>query len=377
MAKTLYEFCLERDEFDLLVQWDKEKNGDLTPRTVTSGSHRKIWWKCFQGHSWQAVVYTRTNQHSGCPYCAGRMLSPMSCRLAEEAPRLVKEWHPSKNVGLLPNDVSPGSHKRVWWKCEKGHEWIAQVKSRVQGANCPVCTNRKILKGFNDLATTHPKLADQWHKQKNGPLTPEGVGGGSHRKVWWQCEKGHEWEATILSRTSVGCGCPICAGKVVVPGVNDLGSQNPRVAAQWHPDKNGEMTPRDVTPYSNRSVWWQCEKGHEYRSIIGRRVQSDTGCPYCTNRKVLAGFNDLATLEPVIAAQWQEELNGELTPQMVTVGSSKKVWWQCDEGHVWRAVIYSRTGSGRYGCPVCAGKVKEPKQIRYGEMIAERKGSGA
>ena len=87
---------------------------------------------------------------------------------------------------------------------------------------------------------------------------------------------------------------------------------------------------------------------------------------------MLAGFNDLATLEPKIAEQWHPEFNEPLTPQMVTPGSAKKVWWQCAEGHIWRAVIYSRTGGKKCGCPVCSGKVKESRQIRYADIMAER-----
>lgn len=372
MAKSLYDFCIERDEFELLVQWDKQKNGELTPRNVKKGSHRKIWWKCAFGHSWQAVVYTRTGQSSGCPVCAGKTMPPSVRILSDECPELAKEWHPSKNADLSPHDVPPGSHLRVWWQCEKGHEWVAQIKSRAQGAKCPICSNKKVQIGINDLATTHPEIAAQWHKTKNGTLTPQSVVYGNYRKVWWQCEKGHEWQAPIMSRTSMGNGCPICAGKVVIPGINDLASQKPHIAAQWHPTKNGTLTPQSIAPYSNRHVWWICEKGHEYRATIACRTQSETDCPYCKNRKVLAGFNDLETLAPYLAAQWQKELNAPLTAQMVTPGSSKKVWWQCPEGHIWQAVIYSRTGGKKCGCPVCSGKVKESRQIRYADIMAER-----
>lgn len=288
MGKSLYDDCIERDAFELLVQWDQQKNGTLTPR-----------------------------------------------------------------------DVARGSHKKVWWKCGFGHAWQAEIKSRTQGTRCPVCSNKRLVPGVNDLGTTHPSIASQWHKEKNGQLTPQSVVHGNHRKVWWRCEKGHEWQASVLSRTSNGNGCPVCAGKVVVPGVNDLASQRPRVASQWHPTHNGDLTPWDVAPYSNRKVWWVCEKGHAYRAAIAHRSQFDSDCPYCMNRKVLTGFNDLATTEPKIASQWHPELNGGLNPQMVTAGSHKKVWWQCSEGHVWKAVIYSRTGSKKCGCPVCAGKVKQ------------------
>lgn len=359
MPKSLYEFCLERDDFLLLVQWDKEKNGSLTPRDVPFGSHKKVWWRCEFGHQWEAVVYTRTGQGSGCPYCKGKKMLPFCRTLATEFPELVKQWHPTKNVGLSPQDVPPATHRKVWWVCENGHEWQAQINSRTRGSGCPVCSNRKVHLGENDLATTHPELVPQWHPTKNGMLTPEKVVAGNRRKVWWRCGKGHEWCATIQSRANGGNGCPACDGKQVVPGENDLERLFPQIAIQWHPTKNGSLKPDMVTAFSNRRAWWMCSLGHEYQTVIAHRAQKASGCPYCTNRKVLKGFNDLATLEPEIAKQWHPELNGSLSPSQVTTGSHKKVWWQCSEGHVWKAVVYSRATGAKSGCPVCAGTVKK------------------
>ena len=128
------------------------------------------------------------------------------------------------------------------------------------------------------------------------------------------------------------------------------------------------MTPEQVTPYSNRRVWWRCAQGHEWRAPVGGRTKAGSDCPYCTNRKVLAGFNDLATLEPDIAAQWHPTLNGAMTPDMVTLGSHQRVWWQCAEGHVWNAVVYSRTGPQKCGCPVCAGRISGKRLEQYGKL---------
>ncbi len=254
---------------------------------------------------------------------------------------------------------------RVWWRCEKGHEWQAVVKSRSAGCGCPVCTNRAIRQGDNDLTATHPELARQWHSGKNGTLTPRDVTAGAHRKVWWRCEKGHVWQASVFSRANGGTGCPYCAGKRVLPGENDLATLFPAIAAQWHPGRNGALTPEMVSPYSNRKVWWRCEKGHAYQAVIGARTIHASGCPYCAGRKVLAGFNDLSTVEPKVAAQWHPTLNGGLTPEMVTAGSRRKVWWICAEGHVWKAAVYSRAGKQKCGCPVCAGRGKRSRLYRY------------
>lgn len=80
---------------------------------------------------------------------------------------------------------------------------------------------------------------------------------------------------------------------------------------------------------------------------------------------MLAGFNDLATLEPAVAAQGHPTLNGTLTPQQVTAASHKRVWWECPSGHVWKAVIYSRASGKKHGCPICSGTVRLNKQARY------------
>lgn len=270
---------------------------------------------------------------------------------------LLSQWDKAKNGQLSPESVTYGSHRKVWWLCEKGHSWQASIRSRVYGCGCPVCAGRMLLPGVNDLAALHPELAAQWHPSKNGALRPGDLLPGTRRKVWWQCEKGHEWQAAIAARAA-GSGCPVCANKAVLPGVNDLASRYPAIAARWHETKNAPLTPRNVTPFSNRSVWWRCPLGHEYKAPVSHRTMRGGGCPYCSGHRVLSGFNDLATLEPAIAAQWHDALNSPLTPDMVTVGSKRKVWWRCEKGHSWQSVIYSRTGARRCGCPVCAGKMK-------------------
>jgi len=360
MAKSFFEFCMEHNDVTLLKQWDEKANGNLTPHNVSFNSHKKIWWRCAEGHSWESRVYDRNPGKLGCPYCIGRFPIPGETDLASSHPELALQWDLEKNGSFKPSQVSRGSKKKAWWLCEKGHSWYAIIKSRVQGNGCPFCTNRKILPGFNDLATTNPELSLQWDYTKNRDLTPNNVFAGSTQSVWWLCEKGHSWRANIASRVN-GNGCPVCSGKKIIPGENDLETAFPEIASQWHPTKNTPLAANMVSPYSNKAVWWLCEKGHEYRTATSVRTTRNSGCPYCTNRKVLSGFNDLATTHPELAAQWHPTLNGELTPQMVTCGSTKKVWWLCPDGHVWKTVVYSRGGISKSGCPVCAGKAKPNK----------------
>lgn len=373
MRKTFYDYCMERGNLELLQQWDVERNGN--PQDFSYGSRRKVWWHCPKGHAWTAALYTRTSG-SGCPYCAGRRVVPGETDLASQFPNLARQWQREKNLPLTPEEVSVGSHQKVWWRCGKGHEWQAIVKSRTGGADCPYCSNHTLLPGENDLGSTHPRLAAQWDAEKNTGLTPRDLTAGSRKKVWWHCAKGHQWQAMVASRTR-GAGCPVCAGKQVVPQENDLGSCFPAIAAQWHFGKNGTLTPETCSPASNRRVWWLCPQGHSYQAAVSARTVNGSGCPYCAGRKVLEGFNDLATLEPKISDEWHSSLNGSLTAAMVTVGSRRKVWWQCPLGHVWKAVVYSRTGPKRTGCPVCAGRTAGARQQRYGALLAETSQSTA
>lgn len=354
MRETLKEYCLKYSREDLLLQWHDSKNGDLTPSDVSFGSHKKIWWQCKKGHEWQSAVYARTEKACGCPYCAGKRIAPGQ-DFGSIFPELAAQWHPQKNGKAQPNQYLPGSHTSVWWCCGQGHEWRAMIKSRVEGNGCPYCSGRAVLAGENDLQTMAPMLAEQWHPTKNGNLHPTQVTPGSAQKVWWQCERGHEWQAEVYTRTS-GKGCPVCAGRVIIPGENDLESYDPELARQWCREKNGRLLPNQVSAYSSKQVWWQCERGHQWKAVISSRTFSNNGCPYCGNRKLLAGFNDLKTLEPLVAAQWHPTKNAPLEPTMVMPGSTRRVWWKCIDGHEWKAVIYSRTGTQKCGCPECAGR---------------------
>lgn len=273
--------------------------------------------------------------------------------------RLLQQWDKKENAPLTAHDVAATSHKKVWWRCELGHRWQASIATRLDGCGCPVCANRVILAGFNDLASKNPALAKQWHPTKNGGLKPSQVGLGYQRKVWWQCEKGHAWQASVASRVKESAGCPICSNYIALAGYNDLATRYPAIAAQWHPTKNGALSPDQIVAGSNRYVWWQCRLGHSWRAKVVDRTRGTNGCPYCASRKTLAGFNDLATTHPDVAAQWHPELNGTLTPQQVTAGSNRRIWWICPEGHVWRTAVYNRTGKKRQtNCPICAGNCR-------------------
>lgn len=485
---------------DIAKQWHPTKNRTLRPEDVLPKSNKKVWWICEKGHEWKAAIESRTDGR-GCPTCANyrRSLSKRAKSFEQSVafshPDLCKEWDFNKNEPLRPEVFTAGSHKKVYWICQRGHSWLAQIKARVKGTGCPDCkfgwktslreialycelkaifpgtlwretihgrecdvyipqhtiaievdgriyhehkeeddwdkkqhlesagvilyrvrdkgleksSDKDIIVGVREphtsvvqklltailryeklpqderndvefylkqnrllgteeyneicsrlpapefeesLAFLFPEISKQWNDQRNGHLRPAMFSPGSNQKVWWKCERGHEWEATIANRTLAGSGCPICIGRQVGPD-NNLAVQKPELAKEWHPTRNGNLKPTDVTPGSHEKVWWICSKGHEWRTKVQARNRG-SDCPYCSGRK--AGFdNTLEMQRPDLARQWCQEKNGDLKPSDVTPGSNKRVWWKCARGHEWYAQINSRAGNGR-GCPVCAGK---------------------
>ena len=207
------------------------------------------------------------------------------------------------------------------------------------------------------LDILYPHIAAEWDNEKNNGLRPSDVTIGSAKKVWWHCEKSHLWKASVRDRLKRHSTCPYCSGRKVLEGFNDLTTVRPDIASQWCYPLNGDLTPAMVTYGSGRKVWWECEHGHTWEATINSRTGMGSGCPYCAGKKPIAGYNDLKTLYPDIANEWNDSLNGELKPDMVSYGSNKCVWWECPEGHVWKALVSSRTNGGT-GCPICAGLMR-------------------
>ena len=347
------------------AEWHPTLNGDLRVSSVTAGVAKKAWWigKDCQ-HVWESVINARTKQGQGCPYCSGMRLLQGFNDLATVAPRIASEWNASKNGGIQANEVKAGSSAKSWWIGDCGHEWQSQIRQRVKNnTNCPVCVGRLVVVGINDLATTHPELAKLWDHEKNGKDTPQSVVAGSKKKVYWKCDAGHVFARSVCEQSIKTMGyCSQCSPKNIVAGVNDFATLFPEATKLWHPTKN-ELKASEVSPESHTKVWWLGECGHEWQSAIRNRAKRNTSCPYCINQKVLAGFNDLATLNPILAAEWHPTLNGDLTPEMITPGANQRAWWKCATGHEWIAPISGRHREG-YGCPHCnaSNYVSKPEQ---------------
>lgn len=474
---------------DIADEWDFEKNHSNTPENIAAGSNKSVYWICKKGHRWKAKISNRTYNNTGCPYCSGRMAISGENDLATKCPEILSDWNYEKNEGLSPDSLLPGSNKKVWWKCKNNHEWMAQINSRVKGNGCPYCANQKVWAGFNDLATMRPELVKEWDYEKNGNLSPQEIVYRTEKKVWWICEYGHSWNASVYNRAN-GHNCPTCnkglrtsfaeqavyfyikkvfpdavnecttavEGKeidIFIPsksvaieydgekwhqnvekdneknelckkngivlyrirerkcwfwednaylrlipceaynfeelenaikillmeltdsffnhGIdieadrlqilaqytqfkkrNSLATTHPQIAKEWNYERNGSIKPESIKAGSELIFWWKGTCGHEWEASPANRVKG-RGCPYCAGKKVLIGFNDLATTKPDLLGEWNYNKNNEIKPTNVTSGSNKKVWWKCKNGHEWKAQINSRS-CGR-GCPYCNNRV--------------------
>lgn len=249
----------------------KEADG-WNPSEITKGSRKKLPWICSKNHRWLATVSNRTSRKSNCPYCAGKQVLVGFNDLVTTHPLVAVEadgWDPTK--------YSAGSNKKMLWKCKYSHNWFARIQDRSRGNNCPYCAGRKLLTGFNDLATRHPELAEQAHG-----WDPSNMLDGGNYRLTWKCSYGHIWNAVLYSRISSKAGCPVCSGHKLLIGFNDLATTHPDLASQAD-----NWDPRLVQKGSRTKRSWVCSEGHRWKNSPNSRTNMSAGCPSCAN----SGFN--------------------------------------------------------------------------------------
>ena len=340
-------------------EWDYERNGDLRPEDISAKSSITVWWKCSEGHEWRATVGNRTHNNSGCPRCS---IENVNSFCEQAVFYYIKKAFPDainsdQHLGIeldifIPSIMTAVEYDGEAWHNSENREKNDNKKNSIcakagiklirireprlsQIDNCVVITrddstsskslNKTIRillailgvseldvdtdldSGFileqyatkkheNSLAFCNPDIAAEWHPTKNGNMTPDKISKASRRKVWWKGKCGHEWQMVVSDRTcSVKKaqsgkmrkpqGCPYCAGKRILIGFNDLQSQYPEIAAEWHPSKNGALKPTDITPGSEKKVWWLGECGHEWQSTPNKRCNDNCQCPKCFEEK--------------------------------------------------------------------------------------------
>ena len=369
----------------LIREWHPTKNGDLSLSDLTPGSGRKVWWRCSTcGYEWQAALRNRL-KGTGCPPCSvivraqKRAVPKTGNSLEERFPNLAREWDAAENGLMKPSEVSSGSSKRAWWICPTcGNSWQASICSRSSGNGCSKCYNLQTSERIktpspgSSLADLYPELIAEWDPEANGSLTPYRFKPHSGEKVWWLCKTcANKWWASIAKRVD-GRGCPHCKGSVIskkkskAPAGKSLAETRLDLLEEWHKEKNSKLSPFDIMPQSNKTVWWKCKIcGWDWRAKV-YNLANGRGCPACSGR-IATPSSNLATLYPELIKEWHSIRNGTLNPNALRPGSNKKVWWQCSRcTREWEASVASRV-NGR-GCPNCKPQTSRPEIRLYVEL---------
>jgi hypothetical protein len=276
----------------------EQKKRRLTASDVSITSHEYVWWQCHVNvrHVWQAVVADRVRYKTGCPFCTNQKIADDN-NLAAKYPKLVKLWHTTKNLPLLPSQVVPGSGKKVWWRCPAAydHVWEAPVNKVVDSRNhghraCPFCAGRRVC-ATNNLAARYPEIAKLWHPNKNR-IQPSAVLPNSNRIVWWLCLNGHEFKSAPFrllrsQQQLTNKGCPYCSGRLA-SAEDNLAVRFPVIAKLWwHPSKNLPLRANQVRHGSGKKLWFGCtrSKQHAWQATVCKVVAAYKAqrlkCPQC------------------------------------------------------------------------------------------------
>ncbi|MDF1657489.1 MAG: zinc-ribbon domain-containing protein [Verrucomicrobiales bacterium] len=361
---------------EVVKELDPSSNAGLDAFKVKPGSNKRVVWKCLRKpeHLWSTTIAHRTNSGAGCPQCSNKP-SP----LAELRPELSEEWDFELNQKGC-DKIYHSTKGKFWWRCksDKTHTWQATIGTRLKGlGNCPVCKPRaKHSEPLPTLSRGAPELLEEWNYEANSALDPESLTLGSSQVASWRCRANpaHVWDAPINERARKKRGCPKCTNRWVSSKERSLLVKFPLIANEWHPTRNGDLTPADVSFGSKKSVWWKCSKGHEWEKSVTGRTQRNSICPEC-KRTIDGAENTLKSRFPRIAAQWHPTKNGGLTPADVTAKSGRKVWWVCEAfpGHEWETQIKNRTILNT-GCPICS-RVKSSIKVKGEKFEPDYKSS--
>ena len=273
---------------------------------------------------------------------------------------IMKYWDYEKNDNDLLNKITTGSQKLVWWKCEKQHSYQQIVKSKTKGVGCPICSNKLIVKGINDLATTNPELLQEWDYSLNN-VKPNQISKGSEKKVWWKCNKcGESYESFLYSKEK-NKGCPFCSNKKIKQGLNDIFTLEPNWKKYWNFELNkiSGIDPYKLSTNSHTKVNWICSKCNKKfvralsktkDTILCNKCSTDNAINKRINTLIIQNGN-LKEKYPFLVQEWDYNKN-KILPENVTPSSSQKVWWICENGHSYKNSVSHRV-NGR-GCPKCS-----------------------
>lgn len=360
MPKAKY-FGVEYPE--LKKYWDWARNPGVDPNTLISRDPRSFWWICDVGHSRQATVRSQINGRQ-CRVCLGTEILSGVNDFRTLYPDLARFWHPTLNGSKRPESIGVGSKDRYWWTCSNNHAYQSDVWNKVLGKRCRACAGFVATPGVDDFPTKYPELSSLLNLALHKTMELKGVHPGSELSFHWLCANGHTWEQSIRELVKKRKGpCSYCSNELLWTGFNDLATVKPDLAQEWDYDSNSGFTPETVLYQSNTQFLWRCRREkHSWSTSPYKRIHEKSNCPYCGNYSLLIGFNDLRTLAPDLALEWDIDANDK-SPTQVIFGSHERAGWKCSLGHRWTATVRSRVNRDARrgsGCPECAQSGFDP-----------------
>ncbi len=417
---------LAETQSPILKEWNYEKNNDISPENVTPRASRKVWWKCSEcDYEWRATIGNRM-RGSGCPACSGAKINEGVNDFKSCHPELLLEWNYEKNH-VRPEELHASSGEKVFWKCKYGHEWETTIHDRVtKGVGCPFCSKHYktsfgeqsiyyyIKKKFPDAINSYreeflgrseidifiPSLqlgieydGQRYHKDVEKDIRKDEIcrqNGITLIRVREPLCIKYEREAPtfimqkidyenltmIISNIyeylnikddSVNVEKQKSHIVAIFHGVaikDSIAQQYPELAVQWAKE-NKPLQPDNIPASKVKDkYYWRCINcNHLWQASLSERIKG-SGCPVCSNKVVIKGKNDFATTHPVLVSEWNYDRNTKITPQDITYGSNKNVWWRCSIcGFEWNTRVNRRVNGS--SCPACVKNQRKKKVLQY------------
>lgn len=347
--------------------WDLERNHSRPSQHLPSENKIKYWWKCQFDHSYQMTINARTNQGSGCPYCAGQAVNDTNS-LVSTNPELVKQWSFERNLEVRPEFVTAGSNKKVWWRCKYGHEWKAAIYSRASGKGCAKCSNQSsrpelrifsefdlLFDGVEHRANFNGQEYDIFLRDRH--IGVEFDGSYYHKDINRDRKKNSiaEKSGVTLLRVREWPLDKIAENDVILDRDNVLKKQHIDLLIN---NIVGEMGKLEGSIQS-----YLAEEGFQNEAQFNELSSYLPG--------PLPG-KSFAEHHPELISEWNFSKNSPIGPKDLSFGSNLKVSWQCKQGHSFE--MSPKTRHSGQNCPFCSGRSVAAERTlgaKYPELIAE------
>ena len=388
--------------------WHPTKNGNIKPRDIFKGTHKEYWFKCPTcKHDFKKVLFKVTSKDKRwCPYCSNHKLCEFNFPLKDcsicynksfASCEKAKYWHTTKNGNISPRNITKATHTEYWFKCPNkdcNHDFKmspACINRKDYNRGCPYCSNHRLcefnfpLKDcnicYNKSLASHEK-AKYWHPTKNGNKTPRDITKGTNKKYWFKCPNkdcNHDFEMSPDSITRKdNTWCPYCPNQMMCEFNFPLKDCNicynkslasHEKAKYWHPTKNGNKTPRDITKGTNKKYWFKCPTcKHDFETRISSITRKkNTWCPYCSN-KILCDDNNCnfcynkSFASDEKAKYWHPTKNGKVNPRDIFKQTNDKYWFKCPNEDCNQD--FEMSPNQKTWCPYCKLKT-ENKFYKY------------